>query len=57
MAYLVTLIKRVGILQKSLLLEALEIVTCQLGRWVSEEDVTISEQTFIVVHYYTLRCP
>ena len=30
-----------GILQKSLLLEAIEIVTCHWGGWVSKEDVTI----------------
>ena len=29
-----------GILKKSLLLEALEIVTCHWGGWVSKEDVT-----------------
>ena len=34
--YLVTLIKKVGILQKSLFLEALEIVTCHWGGWVSK---------------------
>ena len=32
-----------GILQKSLLLEALEIVTCDWGGWVSKEDVSISK--------------
>ena len=31
-------------MQKSLLLEALEIVTCHWGGWVSKEDVTISKQ-------------
>ena len=45
-----------GILQKSLLLEALEIVTCHWGGWVSKEDVTISKQTFRVV-LYSLRRP
>ena len=30
-------------MQKSLLLEALEIVTCHWGGWVSKEDVTISK--------------
>ena len=50
--YLVTLIKRVvGFLKKSLLLEALEIVTCHWGGWVSKEGVTISKQTFRVVPY------
>ena len=41
----------VGILRKSLFVEALE-----LGRWASEEDVTISKQTFRVV-LYPLRRP
>ena len=55
--YLVTLIKKVGgILQKSLFLEALEIVTCNWGKWVSKEDATISKQTFRVV-LYSLRGP
>ena len=45
-----------GILQKSLLLEALEIVTCHLGVWMSKEAVTISKQTLIVV-LYSLRRP
>ena len=40
----------------SLLLEALEIVTCHWGGWVSKEDVTISKQTFRVV-LYSLRRP
>ena len=41
-----TLIKRVGgYLAEITISEALEIVTCQWGRWVSEEDVTISKQT------------
>ena len=43
-------------MQKSLLLEALEIVTCHWGGWVSKEDVTISKQTFRVV-LYSLRRP
>ena len=43
-------------MQKSLFLEALEIVTYQCGRWVSEEDVTISKQTFRLV-LYPLRRP
>ena len=38
-------------MQKSLFLEALEIVTCHWGKWVSKEDVTISKQTFRVVLY------
>ena len=38
-------------MQKSLFLEALEIVTSHWGRWVSEEDVTISKQTFRVELY------
>ena len=38
-------------MQKSLFLEALEIVTSHWGRWVSEEDVTISKQTFGLVLY------
>ena len=41
----------VGILQKSLLFEALELVTCNWGGWVSKEDVTISKQTFRAVLY------
>ena len=45
-----------GLLQKSLLLEALEIGTCHWGGWVSKEDVTISKQTFRVV-LYSLRRP
>ena len=52
-----TLIKRVGgYLAESLLLEALEIVTCHWGGWVSIEDVTILKQTFRVV-LYSLRRP
>jgi len=47
----------VGILQKSLLLEALEIVTCHKGGWVSKEDVTISKQTFRVVLYPSQKTP
>ena len=43
-------------MQKSLLLEALEIVTCHWGGWVSKEDVTISKLTFRVV-LYSLRRP
>ena len=57
---LVTLVKRVGgycILQKSLLLEALDIVTCLWGGWVSKEDVTISKQTFRVVLYPSQKTP
>ena len=38
-------------MQKSLFLEASEIVTSHRGRWVSEEDVTISKQTFRLVLY------
>ena len=41
-----------GILQKSLLLEALEIVTCHWGGWVTKEDVTISKQTNIIYSRY-----
>ena len=43
-------------MQKSLLLEALEIVTCHLGGWVSKEVVTISKQTYRIV-LYSLRRP
>ena len=43
-------------MQKSLFLEALEIVTCHWGGWVSKEDVTIAKQTFRVV-LYSLRRP
>ena len=44
-----TLIKRVGgYLAEITISEALEIVTCQWGRWVSEEDVTISKETFML---------
>ena len=46
-----------GILQKSLLLEALERVTCHKGGWVSKEDVTISKQTFRVVLYPSQKTP
>ena len=47
-----TSIKRVGgYLAEITISEALEIVTCQWGRWVSEEDVTISKQNFKVVLY------
>ena len=50
-----TLIKRVGgYLAEITISEALEIVTCHWGRWVSEEDVTISKQTFRV-ELYPLR--
>ena len=57
MNYLVTLIKRVGgYLAEITISEALEIVTCHWGRWVSEEDVTISKQTFRV-ELYPLRRP
>ena len=31
--------------KKSLLLKALEIVTCHWGGWVFKEDVTISKKT------------
>ena len=41
-------------MQKSLLFEALELVTCHWGGWVSKEDVTISKQTFRAV-LYSLR--
>ena len=52
-----TLIKRVGgYLAEITISEALEIVTCHWGRWVSEEDVTISKQTFRV-ELYPLRRP
>ena len=55
--YLMTLIKRVGgYLAEITISEALEIVTCHWGRWVSEEDVTISKQTFRV-ELYPLRRP
>ena len=47
--YFMTLIKR-----KSLLLEALEIVTGHWDGWVSKEDITIAKQTFRVV-LYSLR--
>ena len=40
---------------KSLFLEALEIVTMSLGRWVSEVDVIIAKQTFRVVLYPVRR--
>ena len=43
-------------MQKSLFLEASEIVTSHRGRGVSEEDVTISKQTFMVI-LYPLRRP
>ena len=43
-------------MQKSLLLEALEIVTCHWGGRVFKEDVTISKQTFRVA-LYSLRRP
>ena len=39
----------VSCMQKSLFLQALEIVTCHWGRWVSKEDVTISKHTLRVV--------
>ena len=52
-----TLIKRVGgYLAEITVSEAFEIVTCHWGRWMSEEDVTISKQTFRVV-LYSLRRP
>ena len=52
-----TLIKMVGgYLAEITISEALEIVTCHWGRWVSEEDVTISKQTFRLV-LYPLRKP
>ena len=52
-----TLIKRVGgYLAEITISEAFEIVTCHWGRWVSEEDVTISKQTFRV-ELYPLRRP
>ena len=40
---------------KSRFLEALEIVTMSLGRWVSEVDVIIAKQTFRVVLYPVRR--
>ena len=43
-------------MQKSQLLEVLEIVTCLWGGWVSKEVVTISKKTFRVV-LYSLRRP
>ena len=47
-----TLIKRVGgYLAEITISEALEIVTCHWGRWVSDEDVTISKRTFRVELY------
>ena len=55
--YLMTLIKRVaGYLAEITISEALEIATCHWGRWVSEEDVNISKQTFRV-ELYPLRRP
>ena len=40
-----------GYLAEITISEALEIVTSHWGRWVSEEDVTISKQTFRVELY------
>ena len=44
-------------MQKSLLLEALEMVTCHWGGWVSKEDITISKQTFMVDLYPSQKTP
>ena len=44
-----------GILQKSLLHEALEIVTCHWGGSVSKGNGTISKQTFRVVLYLSQK--
>ena len=50
--YLVTLIKRVGrYLAEITISWSFEIVTCYWGRWVFEEEVTISKQTFRFVLY------
>ena len=52
-----TLIKREGRYHAEITISwSLEIVTSNWGRWVSEEDVTISKQTFRLV-LYPLRRP